>query len=102
MLLTARLMVWLEAKVLPLATATVMVELMVSPSSISAGCADTVHVASSLSEMVTVAEPMDCPPWTAVTITVSSPSTMASSVAVTVAVAELAPALRVSSVAERL
>ena len=45
-------MVWLEAKVLPLATATVMVEL--SPSSISVGCAETVHVASSLSAMVTV------------------------------------------------
>ena len=67
--LAARLMVWLEAKVPPLAAATVTVEL--SPSSISVGCAETVHVASSLSEMVTVAEPMDCPPWDAVTVTVS-------------------------------
>ena len=52
--LTARLMVWLEAKVLPLATATVMVEL--PPSSISVGCAETVHVASSLSVTETDAE----------------------------------------------
>ena len=52
--LTARLMVWLEAKVLPLATAMVMVEL--SPSSISVSCAETVYVASSLSVTETDAE----------------------------------------------
>ena len=55
----------------------------------------------SLASMVMVAEPTDCPPWDAVTVTVSPPSRMTSSVAVTVAVAEPAPALRVSSVADR-
>ena len=57
---------------------------------------------TSLASMVTVAEPMGCPSCIAVTITVSSLSTLASSLAVTVAVTELAPAGRVSSVAERL
>ena len=59
---TARPMVRSAAKVLPLATATVIVD--PSPSAIVVGCADTVHVGLSLASMVTVAEPMDCPPWT--------------------------------------
>ena len=85
---------------MPLETATVIVEL--SPSPILSGCAVTVHVGTSLAEIVTVAEPMVSPPCVAVTTIDSSPSTTESSVAETVAVAEVAPAARVKAVAENV
>ena len=83
---------------MPLVMATVIVELPPSPA--SPGCADTVHVGASLAEIVTVAEPMDSPSREAVIVAVSSPSTKESSVAETMAVAEVAPASRVNDVAE--
>ena len=54
----------------------------------------------SLASIVTVAEPMDCPAWEAVTLTVSSPSTTVSSVAATVAMTGEALATSVSDFAD--